>query len=214
MNSTVLKSFIPGYTGQIPSEFSDRSHPLIKSVTEGHIPGYAGFVPKIKQDNYFGKSFGVITTQISQNQIPISEKYITMNQFAFVDQNKVRLKIASEILKVQLPLIPFIQPTEYKLNKLNDTVGKIGTRENEEIKNSKVDSQNIRPLISNVDFIHTSLPGYTGHTRKVDSSNIYGMSFKRAQEESIRLLNIDQMESRSKIKEQCEKVPGLVISTR
>ena len=214
MSHFKFKPFIPGYTGHLPSDFFERPLPEIKPVCEGHIPGYAGFVHKIKQDNYFGKSFGAITSEINQSKPSVSDKYISMNQLTFVDQNKIKVKKASEILKLNLSQKQFIQPSAAEMLNLSKTVKRIEVKAPQTDLGEKVDPQNVTKLVSNTDFIHDSIPGYTGHTSKVYSKNIHGMSFKRAQNESRKMLHQQNTELRSTISKICLREPDIFVSRR
>lgn len=210
-----FEPLIPGYTGHIPADYFEKRLPPAEPIKGGHVPGYAGYVNKIKPDNHYGKSFGKITTEINTGQEPIGDRFLTTNQLNFVDQNKIRCKKASEILNVDVPKKQYIQPTEEELKELAETVQKVQDGEVENaVCDGTVDISEVSKLVQNVEFIQTSLPGYTGHNRKVYAANIYGMSYKRAQEAAKNKLEEDKQEVQGKIDAQCAQVPPLFVSRR
>ena len=212
MEAKKYDPIIPGYTGHIPSDYYDKQIPQIEAIQGGHIPGYSGYVNKIKPENYFGKSFGKITTEINLSQAPLEEKFLSTNQMVYIDQNKIKSKKASEIVGVNYKSKEYIKPSEEELQQLSSTVKKL---EDSDCHNSdRKDIENTAPLYDNVEYIHKALPGFTGHNRKVYANNIYSLSFKRAQEEAQVKLKENKEQILKNIEEECSKIPPLFVSKR
>ena len=213
MKPKKYEPFIPGYTGHLPLDYFDKKYVASEPLQGGHVPGYSGYVNKIKPENYFGQSFGKITTEINAHNPPLKAEFLTTTQANFVDQTKIKCKKASEIVGVNCPQKNYILPSDEELSQLSQTVRRVEGWETNNSENISPEESHL-VLFNNTEFIGNALPGYTGHNRKVYATNIYGLSFKKAQETAQKRLEEDQMEKKERIRNQCEEVPPLFVSKR
>ena len=215
MESKKFEPFIPGYTGHIPVDYFDKKVPLVEALQGGHIPGYAGYVHKVKPENYHGRSFGRITSEINRDLPQVDDTFITTSKLNFVDQNKIRCKKASEILGVAIPPKDYIQPTDEELKALAATVRRVDPceRENQEPEQTVVLEESAK-LVMGHDYIKDSLPGFTGHNRKVYATNIHGVSYKKAQELAKERLIEEEEACRMRIEDQRTSTPPLFVSKK
>ena len=212
MKPKKYEPLIPGYTGHLPLDYFDKKPPSTEALQGGHIPGYSGYVNKIKPENYFGQSFGKITSEINGRQPPLNEEFVTTAQATFVDQTKLRCKKASEIVGVQWAPKQYIRPSDDDISRLGQTVRRVegwaGT------ESQHVPPEATQALFIDTEFIQQALPGYTGHNQKVYASNVFGLSFKRAQERARQNLIEDRQTTAEKVRSQCQEVPPLFVSQR
>lgn len=68
-DSSRLTNLIPGYTGYIPK--NDHEEDLIQmQKSRARIPGYAGYISGVKSENLFGRTYGKITYESSNKNLP------------------------------------------------------------------------------------------------------------------------------------------------
>lgn len=117
--------FMPGYTGHIPAK---EEEPYIQTrlrLEGGYIPNYAGYVPKIKPENIYGKTFGVITENVCKNKLQGYDPLLTTTQIAHVEYALTKIKKVADCVGVQHNLHGYRQPTDDEIKELSATVSRI-----------------------------------------------------------------------------------------
>ena len=209
MTTNKIDTFLPGYTGHIPKSHFEKQLAVGPIQYEGFIPGYSGYVHKIKPENCFGKSFGQTTLQVKNLDPKLDQQFLSTNQVNFIDQNQIKIKKASEILRVNLKPVEYLKPTDAQLEGLSNI-----TRINKENQIKEVGDQTTAIKFDNVHFIQNSLSGYTGHNRGVYADNVYGCAYKKAQEIAIQKRDVRVNDLQIKITEMTIEVPPIFVSKR
>ena len=225
MKNGRLDFIVPGYTGHIPSTRDQQETPSLEPLSNGHIPGYAGYVNKIKPENLYGKSFGKITYDIHSDRVQAEKPFQTTAQQTFVDQSTIRTRTAFEIVGVNYQGPAYARPSPQDLAKLRSTLVPTQgpswkeNRDSEGVepfspKTSKNSSQKTakNPAHNDENYIEHSLPGYTGHNRKINSENIYGMTYKQAQLTSKTLQSKESEQRKKEMEREVEIIPPVFLN--
>merc|ERR1712159_180583 len=156
---------------------------LKNSKTSYIVPGYSGYIESVKPENIFGKTYGNITYQINcetyhkGQDVGADLRYNSMARDTYVNQSQVIQRTAANIVGVN-PLPPNYrapegenvaqcEPMQQQLDECRDTLNN-GT---------------------NYIGLDQTIPGYTGHARRIAADNIYGCTFKNAKMNAVQSQN-------------------------
>ena len=225
MKNGRLDFIVPGYTGHIPSMRDQTETVDIEPLTNGHIPGYAGYVNKIKPENLYGKSFGKITFDIHSDKVEGEKQFQTTAQKTFVDQSTIKTRTAFEIVGVNYQGPSYAQPTSQDVAKLRSTLVMTkgnSWKENRNDEDCETPSEKTAKTFTgkatknlshnDENYIEHSLPGYTGHNRKINSENIYGMTYKQAQLMSKNLQTKENDQNKKEMEREVEIIPPVFLN--
>ena len=175
---------VPGYTGHLPrSAMREQEIPL--DNPHGQIPGYCGYIESVKPENIFGKTYGNITYQINcetyhkGQDVGADLRYNSMARDTYVNQSEVIQRTAANIVGVN-PL-----PPNYRLPE-GENVTKVDPAMARELDACREEMNNGGSTYIGLD---QTIPGYTGHARRIAADNIYGCTFKNAKLNAVQSQN-------------------------
>ena len=179
LKNTKTSYIVPGYTGHLPRS-AVREPEIPAENPHGQIPGYCGYIESVKPENIFGKTYGNITYQINcetyhkGQDVGADLRYNSMARDTFVNQSEVIQRTAANIVGVN-PLPPaYREPQGSNVAKCDPMA-----RELEQCRDELNNGQ------TNYIGLDQTIPGYTGHARRIAADNIYGCTFKNAKMNAV-----------------------------
>ena len=183
LKNTKTSYIVPGYTGHLPRS-AMKEQEIPEENPHGQIPGYCGYIESVKPENMFGKTHGNITYQINcetyhkGQDVGADIRYNSMARDTFINQSEVHQRTAANIVGVN-PLPPnYRQPEGENVVKCDPMQRDLGNGHDEQNNGG-----------TGYIAIDQTIPGYTGHARRIAADNIYGCTFKNAKMNAVQSQN-------------------------